>query len=33
MSLIFMVIDPVGHQVDTDLTRGLSYRKLEKVSL
>lgn len=29
---IFMVIDRLGYQVDTDLTSGLSYRKLEKVS-
>lgn len=32
MSWIVMVIDPVDHQVDTDLTSGLSYKKLEKVS-
>lgn len=29
----FMVIDPLGHQVDRDLTRGSSFRKLEKVPL
>lgn len=29
----FMVIDLLGHQVDRDLTRGSSFRKLEKVPL